>query len=40
MDVVADLIHRALQSVGDDTKLKSVADDVVSLCQRFPLGMI
>ncbi|HVM96956.1 MAG TPA: serine hydroxymethyltransferase [Candidatus Acidoferrales bacterium] len=40
MDSIADLIHRALQSVGDDTKLRSVADDVVSLCKRFPLGFL
>jgi glycine hydroxymethyltransferase len=40
MDSIADLIHRALQSVGNDSALKSVADDVVSLCKKFPLGMI
>ncbi|MBI3782886.1 MAG: serine hydroxymethyltransferase [Deltaproteobacteria bacterium] len=40
MEVIAELIHRALQSVGDDTKLKSVANDVVALCKRFPLGIL
>jgi glycine hydroxymethyltransferase len=38
MEAIADLIARALGAVGDDSALKSVADDVVSLCQKFPLG--
>jgi glycine hydroxymethyltransferase len=38
MDVIADLIHRALQSVGDEKKIASVADDVMSLCRKFPLS--
>jgi glycine hydroxymethyltransferase len=38
MEVIADLITRALQNVGNATALASVADDVVSLCRRFPLG--
>jgi glycine hydroxymethyltransferase len=39
MDVIADFIARALQAVGNDAALASVADDVVSLCRRFPLGI-
>jgi glycine hydroxymethyltransferase len=39
MDSIADLIARALQAVGNDTALKSVADDVVSLCRKFPIGL-
>ncbi len=39
MDVIADLIARALQSAGNDTALASVADDVIALCKKFPLGM-
>jgi len=39
METVADLIARALAAVGDDKRLVSVADDVVSLCQRFPIGL-
>ncbi len=38
MGAIADLIARALQAVGDDAKLASVADHVVSLCKKFPLG--
>ncbi len=38
MEVIAALIFRALQAVGNDAVLASVADDVVSLCRRFPLG--
>jgi len=38
MDIIADLITRALQHVGNAAVLASVADDVVSLCRRFPLG--
>lgn len=37
MAVIADLIDRALRSIGDDAKIKGVADDVVSLCRRFPI---
>lgn len=37
MEVIAALIFRALQSVGNDAVLASVADDVVSLCRKFPL---
>src|SRR5512139_2877894 len=38
MEVIAALIFRALQSVGNDAVLASVADDVVSLCRKFPLS--
>jgi glycine hydroxymethyltransferase len=38
MDVIADLIARALGAVGDEKRLASVADDVVALCRKFPLG--
>jgi glycine hydroxymethyltransferase len=38
MDAIAELIKRALQNVGNEAALKSVADDVVSLCKKFPLG--
>ena len=37
MDVIAGLIARALQAVGNDGGLASVADDVMSLCRKFPL---
>ena len=39
MDVIADLIARALQNVGNQTALASIADDVTALCKKFPLGM-
>jgi glycine hydroxymethyltransferase len=38
MGAIADLIFRALQSVGNDTALASVADDVIALCSKFPIG--
>src|SRR6185436_6532692 len=34
METIADLIARALQAVGNEATLKSVADDVVSLCRK------
>jgi glycine hydroxymethyltransferase len=37
MTEVADLIQRALTSGGDDTRLQAVRDDVVKLCERFPM---
>jgi glycine hydroxymethyltransferase len=37
MAVIADLIHRALQRVGDPTALSSIRDDVIALCRRFPI---
>jgi glycine hydroxymethyltransferase len=38
MSVIAELIARALQRVGDAAGLASVRDDVVSLCRRFPIA--
>jgi glycine hydroxymethyltransferase len=37
MDQVAELIHRALQRVGDADALAAIARDVRDLCARFPL---
>jgi glycine hydroxymethyltransferase len=37
MDAVADLIHRALQHVGDAAALGKLAGEVRALCERFPL---
>jgi len=39
MEAIADLIARALQAVGDEAAVRSVADDVVSLCRKFPIGL-
>jgi len=39
MTVIADLIARALQGVGSDAVLASVADDVIALCRKFPIGI-
>ncbi|MFN8627638.1 MAG: serine hydroxymethyltransferase [Candidatus Binatia bacterium] len=39
MAVIADCIFRALQSVGNDAALKSIGDDVIALCRRFPIGL-
>ncbi|HEX7409967.1 MAG TPA: serine hydroxymethyltransferase [Candidatus Binatia bacterium] len=38
MEAIADLIFRALQSVGNDAALASIADDVIALCRKFPIG--
>ncbi len=38
MDIIAELIQRALQNIGNEAGLKSVSDDVVALCKKFPLG--
>jgi glycine hydroxymethyltransferase len=38
MDVIADLIHRALQHVGDEPALRKIGDEVRDLCARFPLS--
>ena len=38
MAIIADLISRALQAVGNDKGLAAVADDVVALCRQFPLA--
>lgn len=37
MDVIADLISRALQKVGDETGLTAIGDEVRDLCRQFPL---
>jgi len=37
MQVIADLIARALAAVGNDAALAGVADDVVALCRKFPI---
>jgi glycine hydroxymethyltransferase len=38
MDVIADLIARALQNVGNEAALAAVGDDVISLCRKFSLA--
>jgi glycine hydroxymethyltransferase len=38
MVVVAEMIARALASVGNAAALASIADDVIELCRKFPLG--
>ena len=37
MDVIAELIVRALAAVGDEGKLAAIARDVRDLCARYPL---
>jgi glycine hydroxymethyltransferase len=37
MGVIADLIARALERVGDAKALASIADDVIALCRKFPI---
>jgi glycine hydroxymethyltransferase len=37
MQVIAELIARALAHVGDPRGLASVRDDVIALCRRFPI---
>jgi len=37
MAQIGDLIARALGAVGDDSKLRAVADDVGALCKKFPV---
>jgi len=37
MDVVADLIVRALGKAGDSGALRSIGDEVTDLCRRFPI---
>jgi len=39
MQMIADLIARALQNVGNEAALQAVSDDVLTLCRKFPLGM-
>ncbi|MFI5396601.1 MAG: serine hydroxymethyltransferase [Candidatus Binatia bacterium] len=38
MEAIAEFIFRALQSVGNAAALASVADDVIALCRKFPIG--
>ena len=38
MELIADLIFRALQKVGDDKALSSIGDEVRELCRRFPIA--
>jgi glycine hydroxymethyltransferase len=37
MGVIAGLIARVLSNVGNEATLRSVGDDVIALCSRFPL---
>ena len=37
MDVIADLVSRALQRVGDEQALKTIGAEVRDLCSKFPL---
>jgi glycine hydroxymethyltransferase len=37
MEVVADLIGRALQKVGDEKGLAAIGDEVHDLCRKFPI---
>ena len=37
METIAELIHRALQHVGDQGALGALGDEVRALCQRFPV---
>lgn len=37
MDLIADLIYRALQKVGDEAALKAIGKDVRDLCRQFPI---
>ena len=37
MDVVADLIRRALDRIGDASALATIGDEVKDLCARFPI---
>ena len=37
MDVIADLIARALQKVGNDKALTAIGVEVRDLCSKFPL---
>jgi glycine hydroxymethyltransferase len=38
MEIIADLIFRALQKVGDGKALSAIGDEVRELCKRFPLA--
>jgi glycine hydroxymethyltransferase len=37
MELIAGLICRALQKVGDDKALSAIADEVADLCKKFPV---
>ena len=37
MDLVGDLIVRALEKTGDPQALAAISDEVVDLCKRFPI---
>ena len=37
METIAELIHRALQHIGDARALGAVGDEVRALCQGFPV---
>jgi glycine/serine hydroxymethyltransferase len=37
MDLVADLIRRALDRIGDATALAAIGEEVRALCARFPV---
>ncbi len=37
MEVIADLIYRALQKVGNSRALAAIGDEVVDLCRKFPI---
>jgi glycine hydroxymethyltransferase len=37
MEVIADLIYRALQKVGDNRALTTIGDEVRDLCKQFPV---
>jgi len=38
MAAIADLIFRSLQAFGNDAGLAAIADDVIALCSKFPIG--
>jgi glycine hydroxymethyltransferase len=40
MALIADLIFRALQKVGDEQALAAIGDEVRDLCSRFPLARL
>ena len=37
MEMIAELIWRALQKVGDDTALGAIGAEVRDLCRQFPV---
>jgi len=40
MAIIADLIFRALQKVGDEKALSAIGAEVRDLCSRFPLARL